>query len=184
MWVVLVIVGLVLLVGLWLVLSYNKLVRLRNEADQAFSSIEVQLKRRADLVPNLVESVKAYAQHESAVFEQVTKARAATYAAAGPVELAAADVMMQGAIGGLFGIAEAYPDLKAVETFKQLQAELSDTEDKIAAARRYYNAVVQRYNTRLQTLPTSLIAGAMGFTAREYYRIEDEADREPVRVQL
>lgn len=183
-WVLLIVIALVLAAGLWLIVSYNKLVRLRNESDQAFSSIEVQVKRRADLVPNLVEAVKGYARHEQGVFEAVSKARAATLQAAGPVELAAADVMMQGAVSGLFGIAEAYPELRAVETFKQLQLELSDTEDKIAAARRYYNAVVQRYNTRLQTLPTSLVAGGLGFKPREYYRIEDEADREPVRVSL
>jgi LemA protein len=183
-WVLIVAIALVVLVALWVMVSYNRLVRLRNESHQAFSSIEVQLKRRADLVPNLVESVKAYATHERGVFEAVSKARAATLAASGPAEVAAADVMMDGAIGGLFGIAEAYPELRGVETFRALQDELSDTEDKIAAARRYYNAVVQRYNTQLQTLPTSVIAGALGFEPREYYRIEDEADREPVRVRL
>jgi LemA protein len=183
-WVIVVVIALVVLLGLWLMVSYNRLVRLRNESDQAFSSIEVQLKRRADLVPNLVEAVKGYATHERGVFEAVSKARAATLAAGAPAEFAAADMMMEGAINGLFGIAEAYPELRGVESFRALQDELSDTEDKIAAARRYYNAVVQRYNTRLQTLPTSLIAASMGFQPREYYRIEDEADREPVRVKL
>ncbi len=163
-------------------LSYNKLVRLRNEVDQGFSSIDVQLKRRADLIPNLVESVKAYAAHEASVFQKVTEARAATLAAATLPAKAAADALMQSAITGLLGIAEAYPELRAVESFKALQAELSDTENKIAAARRYYNNTVRRYNTALQSVPTNVIGGATGFTRREFYRIEDDADREPVAV--
>ena len=167
---------------LYLIVSYNKLVRLRNEVDQGFSSIDVQLKRRADLIPNLVESVKAYAAHESTVFQKVTEARAATLAAATLPAKAAADALMQSAVTGLLGIAEAYPELRAVESFTGLQSELSDTEDKIAAARRYYNNTVRRYNTAIQQLPMNVIAGATGFTPREFYRIEDDADREPVAV--
>ena len=169
---------------LYLIYSYNKLVRLRNEVDQGFSSIDVQLKRRADLIPNLVESVKAYAAHESSVFQKVTEARAATLAATALPAKAAADALMQSALTGLLGIAEAYPELRAVESFKALQAELSDTENKIAAARRYYNNTVRRYNTALQQVPTNVIAGATGFSGREFYRIEDDADREPVAVKL
>jgi LemA protein len=169
---------------LYLIVSYNKLVRLRNEVDQGFSSIDVQLKRRADLIPNLVESVKAYAAHESSVFQKVTEARAATLAATTLPAKAAADALMQSALTGLLGIAEAYPELRAVESFKALQAELSDTENKIAAARRYYNNTVRRYNTALQQVPTNVIAGATGFQRREFYRIEDDADREPVAVKL
>jgi LemA protein len=128
--------------------------------------------------------VKAYAAHESSVFEAVSQARSATLAATSLPATAAADGMMQSAITGLLGVAEAYPQLRAVESFKALQDELSDTENKIAAARRYYNTTVRRYNTALQSVPTNVIAGATGFTRREFYRIEDDADREPVAVKL
>ena len=174
----------VLIVVVWLVFAYNRLVRLRNEAEQGYSSIDIQLKRRADLIPNLIETVKAYATHERGVFEDVAAARSKMLSAGSVGEAAGAERQMRGALGRLFAVAEAYPELRASENFRALQEELSDTEDKIAAARRYYNAVVQRYNTKLQTLPTSLVAGGLGFQPREYYRIEDEADREPVRVQL
>ena len=148
-----IVVAIIVALLLYLIVSYNKLVRLRNEVDQGFSSIDVQLKRRADLIPNLVESVKAYAPHEASVFQNVTEARAATLAATTLPAKAAADALMQSAITGLLGIAEAYPELRAVESFKALQAELSDTENKIAAARRYYNNTVRRYNTALQSVP-------------------------------
>lgn len=179
-----IVAGIVVLLLLYVIVSYNKLVRLRNEVDQGFSSIDVQLKRRADLIPNLVESVKAYAAHESGVFQRVSEARAATLSASSLPATAAADGLMQSAITGLLGIAEAYPELRAVETFKALQDELADTENKIAAARRYYNTTVRSYNTALQQVPTNVIGGATGFQPREFYRIEDDADREPVAVQL
>lgn len=169
---------------LWLILSYNGLIRLRNECDQGASSIDVQLKRRADLIPNLVETVKAYAAHESATFEAVSTARAHALEAQTLDDRAAADGETRTALGRLFAVAEAYPELRAVEAYTRLQTELSDTEDKIAAARRYYNAVVQRFNTKQQTIPTSLIASALGFSPRQFYRLEDDAERDPIQVEM
>jgi LemA protein len=180
----LVFVGIGILVVLWTMLAYNRLVRLRNESEQGFSSIDVQLKRRADLIPNLVETVKAYATHERETFDAVTQARASTLGARTLDETAAADGQTQQALGRLLAVAEAYPQLRAVEGFTSLQGELSDTEDKIAAARRYYNTVVRRYNTAIQSVPTVLIARPFGFGERQFYRLEDDAAREPVRVQL
>jgi LemA protein len=177
-------VGIVIVILLWLVFGYNRLVRLRNEAEQGFSGIDVQLKRRADLIPNLVETVKAYAAHESAVFERVAEARAQALAARGVAQAANAAGAMTAALTGLFGIAEAYPELRASENFQRLQAELSDTEDKIAAARRYYNTTVRRYNSLIQSVPTNIIARLGGFREREFFRIEDDADRAPVAVSL
>jgi LemA protein len=181
LWIVIAIVAIILL---WLVYGYNKLVRLRNEAEQGFSGIDVQLKRRADLIPNLVETVKAYAAHESGVFEAVAQARAQALGARGVAQAATADVAMTAALTGLFGIAEAYPELRASENFQRLQAELSDTEDKIAAARRYYNTTVRRYNSLIQSVPTNIIARLGGFREREFFRIEEDADRAPVAVDL
>ena len=181
---VLVVVAIVVVLLLAVVVLYNRLVRLRNEADQGFSGIDVQLKRRADLIPDLVSTVKAYATHEREVFDEVTRARAQTLQAATLPEKAIADGVMQSALTGLLGVAEAYPDLKAVESFKALQDELVDTEDKIAAARRYYNTVVRRFNTATQTFPSNLIAGLGGFRTREYYRLEDDGQRSPVAVSL
>jgi LemA protein len=180
--VVWIIVAVVAVLAIWLALTYNRLVRLRNETDQGFSTIDVMLKRRADLIPNLIETVKAYATHEREAFERVSEARAATIGAKTLDETAEADGKMQGAVSGLLAVAEAYPQLRAVESFKQLQDELSDTEDKIAAARRYYNTVVRSLNTAIQSFPANLIAGPFGFTARQFYRIEDDADRQPVAV--
>ena len=177
-------IGIAVLVLLWLVFGYNRLVRLRNEAEQGFSGIDVQLKRRADLIPNLVETVKAYAAHESAVFEDVAEARAQALGARGVAQAATADVAMTAALTGLFGIAEAYPQLRASENFQRLQAELSDTEDKIAAARRYYNTTVRRFNSLIQSVPTNIIARLGGFREREFFRIEADADRDPVAVSL
>ncbi|MBM3681222.1 MAG: LemA family protein [Actinobacteria bacterium] len=183
--VLILIIGAVFLIVLvWLVLTYNGLVRLRNEAQQGESSIDIQLKRRADLIPNLVEAVKGYAAHEQEAFERVTAARAHALEARSLGDKAAADGETRSALGGLLAVAEAYPQLRAVESFTQLQAELSDTEDKIAAARRYYNNVVQRYNTKQQSFPASAIAGTFGFLPREFYRIEDDAQRDPVKVEI
>jgi LemA protein len=180
----LIVLAVVVIVLVWLALAYNRLVRLRNEAQQGESSIDIQLKRRADLIPNLVEAVKGYAAHEASTFQMVTEARARTLGARSLDEKATADGATQEALGRLFAVAEAYPELRAVESFTQLQAELSDTEDKIAAARRYYNNVVQRFNTAMQTFPTNLIAGTFGFTPREFYRLEDDGERDPVKVAL
>jgi LemA protein len=179
-----IVIGLVVIILLWLVFGYNRLVRLRNEAEQGFSGIDVQLKRRADLIPNLVETVKAYAAHESGVFERVAEARAQSLAARGVAQASAAAGAMTAALTGLFGIAEAYPELRASENFQRLQAELSDTEDKIAAARRYYNTTVRRFNSLIQSVPTNIIARIGGFREREFFRIEDDADRAPVAVNL
>jgi LemA protein len=179
-----VIVAIVVLLLAFVVVLYNRLVRLRNESDQGFSGIDVQLKRRADLIPNLVTTVQAYATHEKAVFDDVTKARAQTLQAQTLPEKAIADGVMQSALTGLLGVAEAYPDLKAVQSFRALQDELVDTEDKIAAARRYYNTVVRRYNTATQTLPSNVVAGIGGFKTREFYRLEDDGQRSPVAVSL
>jgi LemA protein len=179
-----IVIAIVVIILLWLVYSYNKLVRLRNEAEQGFSGIDVQLKRRADLIPNLVETVKAYAAHESGVFEAVAQARAQALGARGVAQAATADIAMTAALTGLFGIAEAYPELRASENFQRLQAELSDTEDKIAAARRYYNTTVRRFNSLIQSVPTNIIARLGGFREREFFRIEEDADRAPVAVDL
>jgi LemA protein len=179
-----VLVALVVAVLLWLMLTYNRLVRLRNEAQQGFSGIDIQLKRRADLIPNLVEAVKAYAAHESGLFEDLAKARADTLSAQGVAGAADAAGKTSAALGRLFAVAEAYPQLRASENFQRLQEELTDTEDKIAAARRYYNNVVQKYNTAQQTFPSSLVAGMFGFGPREFFRIEDDGDRAPVAVSL
>ena len=179
-----IVIAVVVILLLWLVFGYNRLVRLRNEAEQGFSGIDVQLKRRADLIPNLVETVKAYAAHESGVFERVAEARAQALAARGVGQAASAAALMTSALTGLFGIAEAYPELRASENFQRLQAELSDTEDKIAAARRYYNTTVRRFNSLIQSVPTNIIARVGGFREREFFRIEDDADRAPVAVNL
>jgi LemA protein len=175
---------LVVVVLLWLMLTYNRLVRLRNEAQQGFSGIDIQLKRRADLIPNLVEAVKGYAAHESGLFEELAQARANTLTAQGVAGAADAAGKTGAALGRLFAVAEAYPQLRASENFQRLQAELTDTEDKIAAARRYYNNVVQKFNTSQQTFPSSLVAGTFGFAPREFFRIEDDGDRAPVAVTL
>jgi LemA protein len=179
-----ILIALVVVALLWLVFTYNRLVRLRNETDQGFSGIDIQLKRRADLIPNLVESVKAYAAHEREVFEQLTEARAKTLGAGSVGEASDAAGATNHALGRLFAVAEAYPQLRASENFQRLQEELTDTEDKIAAARRYYNTVVQRFNTSQQTFPASLVAGTFGFSPREFFRLEDDGDRSPVAVNL
>jgi LemA protein len=182
--VLIIVVVLVVVVLAWVMMAYNRLVRLRNESAQGFSGIDIQLKRRADLIPNLVESVKAYAAHEQGVFDEVAQARAATLSAQGVAGAADAAGRTGAALGKLFAVAEAYPQLRASENFRKLQDELTDTEDKIAAARRYYNSVVQAFNTAQQTFPGSLIAGTFGFTPREYFRIEDDHDRDPVAVSM
>jgi LemA protein len=175
--VVYVVIGLVVVLLLLVGLLYNRMVRLRNEADTGWANIDVQLKRRNDLIPNLVEAVKGYAAHERGTFEAVTEARATVAAAQGPAAAAEADNLLTAAIGRLFAVAEAYPELKASENFLQLQNELSATEDKIAAARRYYNATVLRFNNAIQTFPAVLLAGPFGFVKREFFAAE-AAERE------
>ena len=181
--VVYVVIGVVVLLLVVAVFLFNRLVRLRNEVNTGWSNIDVQLKRRNDLIPNLIESVKGYAAHERAVFDEVTSARAAVAGASSPAAAGAADTILGQALGRLFAVAEAYPDLKASENFRQLQAELTDTEDKIAAARRYYNATVQAYNTATQTFPSLLLAGPFGFRTREFFAAQQD-ERAPVAVSF
>jgi LemA protein len=178
MWAVIIIVAIVVVLILFLVGIYNGMVRARNRVDEAWSGIDVQLKRRHDLIPNLVETVKGYAAHEAGVFEAVTQARAAAMGAQGPAESAKAEGVLSSALGRLFAVAEAYPQLRATENFQQLQAELTNTEDQIAGARRIYNGNVQDYNTRIQTFPAAIVAGTFGFTKREFFEIDSPADRE------
>lgn len=174
MWIIIGIVVVVLL--LVVVLIYNGLVRAKVRVDEAWSDITVQLKRRGDLIPNLVSSVKGYAKHEKTVFEDVTKARAAVTSAQGPADTAVAENQFQSALKSLFAVAEAYPDLKANENFKHLQEELVDTEDKIQASRRFYNGSVRDLNTKIQVFPTSIFAGMLGFKQREFFEV-DEAEK-------
>jgi LemA protein len=176
-------VGVVVLLLVLLVVGYNRLVRLRQEANTGWSNIDVQLERRGDLIPNLVETVKGYAAHERGVFEEVTEARAALQRAGSPRAAAEADDVLTTALGRLFAVAEAYPELKASQNFLELQDELTDTEDKISAARRYYNATVMRFNTAIQSFPAVVYAGLLGFRAREFFSAEDEA-REVPQVEL
>ena len=157
---------------LFLVLTFNRLVRLRNEAKTGWANIDVQLKRRADLVPNLVEAVKGYAAHERETFDSVTQARAAAEQASGPAAAAQADTVLGGALNRLLAVAEAYPQLRASENFLALQQELADIEDKLAAARRYYNQTVYRYNTVLQSFPAVIVARALGFQEREFFETD------------
>jgi LemA protein len=164
-----ILVGLAVLLVLVAVYGYNRLVRLRNEADTGWSNIDVQLQRRADLIPNLVETVRAYAAHERGVFEEVTRARAALQRAGSPGSAADANEGLTAAIGRLFAVAEAYPELQASENFLELQNDLTDTEDKISAARRYYNATVMRFNTAVQSIPWLLVAKPLRFREREFF---------------
>jgi LemA protein len=157
---------------LFLVFIYNRLVRLRNETETGWANIDVQLRRRSDLVPNLVETVKGYAEHERETFESVTNARAAAQRAAGPAEAAQADTLLGGALNRLLAVSEAYPQLRASENFLALQQELADIEDKLAAARRYYNATVYRYNTVLQSFPAVIVARPLRFHEREFFETD------------
>ena len=180
-----VIISIVLLVIVFLISSYNSLVKLKNRVEEAWSDITVQLKRRTDLIPNLVNSVKGYAAHEQGVFEKVTEARSAIMNAQGVAETAQAENMLEGALKSLFAVAEAYPDLKANQNFLQLQQELVDTEDKIQASRRFYNGGVRDLNTKIQTFPVNLIAGMFNFQSKEFFEVEDRAAIEsPVEVKF
>ena len=176
-----IVVALVVLLGLALVLLYNRLVTLRNRVDNAWAQVDVQLRRRYDLIPNLVETVKGYASHERATFEEVTRARAGAEGARGVAEQAQAENALTAAIGRLFAVAEAYPELRATENFQQLQGELSETETRIAVSRQVYNDTVLTFNTAIQTIPANLVAGPLGFRARPFFEVEDAA-REAPRV--
>jgi LemA protein len=175
--------GLLVVIAVVLIGMYNSLVQLRVRCDNAWSDINVQLKRRHDLIPNLVETVKGYAAHEKGTFENIAKFRSQAMQASSPADRAAAENQLTGALKSLFAVAEAYPELKASEEFTQLQGSLSQTEDTIQNARRYYNAVVRDLNTKIQSFPTNILAGMFGFAQRQFFEVA-EADREPVAVKF
>lgn len=182
--VVLVIIGALVL---FFIAMYNRLVTLRQRVKEAWADIDVQLKRRHDLIPNLVETVKGYATHEASVFQKVTEARAAAVAAGAtgtPEQRAQAENVLTGALRSVFAVAEAYPQLQASQNFRDLQENLTATEDKISFARRFYNGNVRDYNTSLQTLPTSLFAGMLGFKPEQYFELTDAAEREVPQVKF
>jgi LemA protein len=170
-WIVL---GAIALLVIWVIIIYNGLVAMRQRVNQAFADVDVQLKQRHDLVPNLVETVKGYASHERGTLEAVVQARNAAMTAQGPAQMAQAENMLSGALRQLFALSEAYPDLKANQNFQQLQMELSDLENKIAAARRFFNNAVQEYNTGIQQFPAVLLAGPTGFTQKEFFDLGAE----------
>lgn len=180
-----VVVVLVVIFGVYLWATYNSLVTLNVRVDEAWSDITVQLKRRADLIPNVIDSVKGYASHERQVFESVTQARAETLQAQGPAEASVAEDHMQKALKSIFAVAEAYPQLQASQNFLQLQGELVDTEDKIQAARRFYNGGVREMNTKVKVFPNTLFSRRLGFSVREFFEVVDlAAISEPPRVQF
>src|ERR1700730_6879344 len=170
-WIVL---GVIVVLVLWIIMIYNGLVSMRQRVNQAFADVDVQLRQRHDLIPNLVETVKGYAAHERGTLEEVVKARNAAVAAQGTPQQAAAENMLSGALRQLFALSEAYPDLKANANFQQLQSELTDIENKIAAARRFFNNAVQEYNTGIQQFPAALFAGIFGFAPREFFDVGEE----------
>src|SRR3989344_1705184 len=183
----LILVIVLVVVGLWLAGAFNMLVRTRNRMKEAWADIDVQLKRRYDIIPNLVESVKGYASHEREVLENVTKARSAAMNAeqGGDVKaMAQAENMLSGTLKSLFALSEAYPQLRAVESFTRLQDELSDTENKIQAARRFYNGNVMTLNTKVEQFPTNIVANMFGFKKEEFFELENETQRENVRVSF
>lgn len=175
---------LIVAAAVWMMLVYNRLVTLKNRTDESWSDIDVQLKRRYDLIPNLVNTVKGYAKHESGVFEKVTEARTRAMAAEAPHDRQEAENMLAGTLKSLFAVAESYPDLKANQNFLELQRELSDTENKIQAARRFYNANVRDFNTTIEQFPTNLVAPTFGFGSREFFELEEEAAKKPVEVEF
>jgi LemA protein len=179
----LIILGIVVLIALSVIFKYNQMVGLRNRIENAWSQIDVQLRRRYDLIPNLVETVKGYAAHEKEVFEKVSEARSAMMSAQGTQAQGEAQNQITSALKSLFAVAEAYPELKANENFMMLQEELSGTESKIAYARQFFNDQVMTYNTLIQTFPGNMIAGMFGFTQHEYFPMEDVA-REPIKVDF
>ena len=170
-WIVL---GVIVVIVLWIIMIYNQLVAMRQRVGQAFADVDVQLKQRHDLIPNQVETVKGYAAHERGTLEEVVKARNAAMTAQGPAQQAAAENQLTGALRQLFALSEAYPDLKANQNFQQLQSELSDIENKIASARRFFNNAVQEYNTGIQQFPAALFAGPLGFSQRTFFDVGEE----------
>jgi LemA protein len=182
--ILLVLVGVVVLVGGWLIAMYNGLIRFRNEVRNAWAQIDVQLKRRHDLIPNLVETVKGYMTHERETLENITKARSQAMGAQGVAERGQAESMLTQALGQLRVVVENYPDLKANQNFLALQEELTSTENKIGFARQYYNDRVMKYNTRLQSFPTNVVAGAFNFRQEEFFEIEEPGEREAPKVSF
>lgn len=178
------VLGAVVIVVVWLVAIYNGFVKLVNRTKEAWADIDVQLKRRYDLIPNLIETVKGYAAHEKEAFENVSKARAQAMGAQSVHDKEVADNMVTSALKSIFAIAEAYPQLRAVESFSKLQDELSDTENKIQASRRFYNGNVRDLNTKIEMFPYSIIAGIFKFQKQEFFELEQEAAREPVKVSF
>src|SRR3989339_1115166 len=178
-----IILGILVAIVLWLIGSYNGFVTLINRTQEAWADIDVQLKRRYDLIPNLVETVKGYAAHEKGTFEKITEARSNAMNAQGIEEKAKSENMLSGALKSLFAVSENYPDLKANQNFLELQKELSDTENKIQAARRFYNGNVRDFNTKLEVFPTNMMAGMLGFTKREFFEAE-EGEKELPKVSF
>lgn len=177
-------IGIVVLAVLWFVGTYNGLIRLKVRTEEAWSDIDVQLRRRYDLIANLVETVKGYAAHESGVFEKVAEARSAAISAGNVRQQGEAENMLTGALRSLFAVAENYPQLRASENFMQLQRDLTDTEDKIQASRRFYNANVRDLNTKIQSFPSNIVANMFSFERRDMFEIEEPAAREPVKVSF
>lgn len=180
MWIIL---GIVAILVIWAIAVYNGLIRLKNRVDEAWSDIDVQLKRRYDLIPNLVSTVKGYTSHEKEVFEKVTEARTRAMGAQSAGDKAQAENMLSQTLKSLFAVAEAYPDLKANQNFLELQRELADTEDKIQASRRFYNGNVRDFNTKIQVFPNNIFAGMLNFTGREFFEAE-EGEKKAVKVDF
>lgn len=176
--------GIVVLLLIWLAATYNILVRLRNQVENAWAQIDVQLKRRHDLIPNLVETVKGYAAHERGTLEAVIQARNMAVSAKGVADRAQAENVLTGALKSLFAVAEAYPNLKADQSFLRLQEEVTSTENKVAFSRQFYNDSVMTFNTRIELFPTNLISGMFGFIRREFFEVKDEAQREAPQVKF
>jgi len=181
MWIV---IGVILLIAVIIMGMYNKFVQLNIRTDEAWSDIEVQMKRRYDLIPNLIETVKGYAKHEKSVFEEVTEARANALSAKSIPDKAKAENQFEGALKSMFAVAEAYPELKANENFSQLQAELTDTEDKIQASRRFYNSNVREMNIAVQSFPANMFVKMFGFKKRDLFELEEAAAKNPVKVDF
>lgn len=179
-----IVLGVIAVLAIWVIAIYNSLIRLKNQTQEAWSDIDVQLKRRYDLIPNLVEAVKGYATHEKSAFEAVTAARAKALGAQSVKEKGEADSMVTEALKSIFAIAEAYPQLRAVESFTKLQDELSDTENKIQAARRFYNGNVRDLNTKIETVPSNIVASMFGFKQQDFFELEEDEAKDPVKVSF
>jgi LemA protein len=179
-----IIIGIIVLITLWLVFAYNSFIKLVTKTKEAWSDIDVQLKRRYDLIPNLVNTVKGYATHEKSVFENVTQARAAALGAQGPHDKAVAENQLAGALKSVFALAEAYPDLKANQNFLDLQQKLTDTENTIEASRRFYNGNVRELNIKIDSFPSNIVAKSFSFSKMEFFQLDNDAAKNPVEVKF